>query len=110
MSLFWFVLIPFLLLGAGVFVHWLRTLGFFSSRMRELVEVHKEFKEVRIDEFEMLVSAEADNLVNYKWRLRRGERRLAAAERIRLARDFLRKMALNGALSLEVARFLINKI
>lgn len=110
MSLFWFVLIPFLLLGAGVFVHWLRTLGFFSSRMRELVEVHKEFKEVRIDEFEMLVSAEADNLVNYEWRLKRGERRLAAAERIKRARDFLRKMALNGALSLEVARFLINKI
>ncbi|HEY6352535.1 MAG TPA: hypothetical protein VI636_24315 [Candidatus Angelobacter sp.] len=111
MSLFWFVVVPTLLVGAGVSFFWsLRRLGFFSRRVRELVEVHKEFKEVHIDEFEMLVSAEADNLVNYEWRLTQRERRLAAAERIKRARGFLRKMAVNGALCLEVARFLIGKI
>jgi hypothetical protein len=110
MSLFWFVLIPFLLVVAGIALGWLRTLGFFSSRVRELVEVHREFKEVRIDEFGMLVCAEADNLVNYEWRLTRGERRKVAGERIRRARGFLRGIAVNGKLSLEVARFQIRKI
>jgi hypothetical protein len=110
MSLFWFVLVPFLLVVVVVFLDWLRTLGFFSKRVRELVEVHRDYKEVRIDEFSMLVSGEADNLVNYEWRLTRGERRLVAADRIKRARDFLHKIAVNGALSLEVARFQIGKI
>lgn len=110
MSLYWFVLVPCLLVVAGAFFVWLRTLGFFSKRVRELVEVHQEFKEVRIDEFGMLVGAEADNLVNYEWRLTRGERRKVATERIKRARGFLRRIAVNGKLSLEVARFQIRKI
>lgn len=110
MSLFWFVLVPCLLVVTGAFFVWLRTLGFFSKRVRDLVEVHQEFKEVRIDEFGMLVGTEADNLVNYEWRLTRGERRKVAGERIRRARGFLRGIAVNGKLSLEVARFQIRKI
>ena len=110
MSLFWFVLGPLLLVGPAAFFVWLRWLGFFSSRVRELVEVHREFKEVRIDEFGMLICAEADNLVNYEWRLTRGERRKVAAERIQRARNFLQRIAANGALALEVARFQIRKV
>jgi hypothetical protein len=109
-SLFWIVLVPFLLVVAGIALGWLRTLGFFSKRVRELVEVHREFQEIRIDEFGMLVCAEADNLVNYEWRLTRGERRKVAGERITRARRFLRGIAVNGKLSLEVARFEIRKI
>src|SRR5579864_5092919 len=111
MSLFWFVVIPFVTLAAGMsFLLRLRRLGFFSRRVRELVGVYKEFKEVRIDEFEKLVSAECDNLVNYEWRLTGRERRKFAAERIRRAKNFLRCIAVNGALCLEVARFQIRKV
>jgi len=111
MSLFWFVVVPTLLIVAGVPFFWsLRRLGFFSKRARELVGVYKEFKEVRIDEFGMLVSGEADNLVNYELRLTWGERRKFAVERIRRAKNFLRCIAVNGALCLEVARFQIRKV
>lgn len=111
MSLYWFVVVPFLLLAAGMsFIWWLRSLGFFSSRVRQLVEVYREFKEVRLDEFGMLVCAEADDLVNREWRLMHAERRKVAAERIKLARGFLQKIAVNGVLTLEVARFEIREI
>ena len=111
MILFWLVVVPFVTLTAGMsFLWWLRGLGFFSRRVRELVAVHKEFKEVHIDKFEMLVSGEADNLVNYEWRLTRWERRKFAAERIRRAKNFLRCMAVNGSLCLEVARFQVRRV
>ena len=72
--------------------------------------MHLEFREVRLEEFGMLVSVEADVLVNREWRLTRGERRKAGAHRIKLARGFLRRMAVNSALCLEVARFQIQKV
>jgi len=111
MSLFLFVVVPVLLLAAGMSSFWwLRRLGFFSTRVRQLVEVYRDFKEVRLDEFGMLVCAEADDLVNREWRLTRAERRKVAAHRIKLARGFLRGMAVNGALCLEVARFQIREV
>ena len=111
MTFMWSIFLPsFLLLIILVAAHWAVQLKFFSKKARDLGTVHKEFKEVRIDEFQMLVSAEADNLVNYEWRLTRWERRKFAVERIRRAKNFLRSMAVNGALCLEVARFQIRKV
>ena len=111
MNSMWSIYLPaFLALIIGIAAHLAVRLKFFSKKARDLKTVHLEFKEVRIDEFGMLVCAEADNLVNYEWRLTRGERRKVAAERIKRARGFLRRIAVNGALSLEVARFEIRKI
>lgn len=110
MTLVWSIFLPsFFLLIILIAAYWAVQLKFFSRKARELVFVHQDFKEVRIDEFGMLVCAEADNLVNYEWRLTRAERRKVAAERITRARDFLHRIAVNGALSLEVARFQIRK-
>ena len=110
MNSLWAIFLPaFLVLVIGIVAHLAVQLKFFSKKARDLKTVHLEFKEVRIDEFGMLVCAEADNLVNYEWRLTRGERRKVAAERIKRARGFLGRIAVNGALSLEVARFQIRK-
>ena len=110
MTFVWSIFLPsFVLLIILVAAHWAVQLKFFSRKARDLKTVHQEFQEVRIDEFGMLVCAEADNLVNYEWRLTRGERRKVAAERIKRARGFLGRIAVNGALSLEVARFEIRK-
>jgi hypothetical protein len=111
MNPMWAIFLPaFVVLIFGIAGYLAVRLKFFSRKARELVFVHRDFKEVRIDEFGMLVCAEADNLVNYEWRLTRAERRMVAAERIKRARGFLRRIAVNGALSLEVARFQIRKI
>lgn len=111
MSLFWFVVVPSLLLSTGILVFWLlRRWHFFSHRARDLREVHLEFQELRIEEFEKLVCTEADEYVNREWRLNRRLRRQASINRIKIVRGWLHRIALNGALSMEVARFNIAKI
>lgn len=111
MSLFWFVVVPSLLLSTGVFIFWLlRRWHFFSNRARDLREVHLEFQELRIEEFEKLVCAEADEYINREWRLSRRLRRQASINRIKIVRGWLHRIALNGALCMEVARFNIAKI
>jgi hypothetical protein len=110
MSLFWASFGLILVSASALCLHLISRLKFFSKKARDLRKVHLEFKEVRLDEFVMLVSVEADLLVNREWRLTRGERRKAGAHRIKLARGFLRRMAVNGALCIEVARFQIRKI
>lgn len=111
MSLFWFAVVPFLLLATGFSLFWwLRRLRFFPNKTRDLVEVHVEFQEVVIEDFANLISAEADNIVNREWRLTRAQRRKVGARRLKLARGFLSGMAVNGALCMEVARFKIREI
>jgi hypothetical protein len=85
-------------------------LKFFSKKARDLAEVNPDFQELRIEDFADLVCPEADEYINREWPLSRRARREACANRIRIVRDWLRRILMNGALCLEVARFHIRKI
>lgn len=104
-----FVLLSFASLVALGFYGAMR-LKFFSSEARDFEEVRWELKELRIEEFEMLVCPRADEYINEDWNLRPAQRREACRSRLNFTRNWLHRIIGNATLFEQVARFRIRQI
>jgi hypothetical protein len=105
---FWhFVLPGMFLVLAGLAARWAVRLQFFSRSARDLdqIDIPNEVREIRINEFEMLVSDEADFSFKHAWQLTRPQGRQAVTWRLREARKWLHLLIANAALFQEIARF-----
>lgn len=103
-----FLLLSFASLLALAFYAAMR-LKFFSNEARDLEEVRWELQELRIEEFEMLVSARADEYINEDWNLRPQQRRAACASRLNFTRDWLHRIIANATLFEQIARYCIRQ-
>lgn len=111
MSLFFAVLVPaLLLLTIATVVRFAVHFKFFSKEARDFSDVRWELKELRIEEFEMLVSPEADAYINEDWKLSAGKRREACASRLNFTRDWLLRILDNAVLFEQVARYRLRQI
>jgi hypothetical protein len=106
MSLFLAVLLPaLLLLTIAMVVRFAVHLKFFSKEARDFEDVRWDLKELRIEEFEMLVCPRADEYINEDWNLSARQRRQACTSRLNFTRDWLHRIVENAVLFEQVARF-----
>lgn len=102
----WIVVIPMCLLAIAFAFFWMaKRRYFFSSQARDLKDVRWELKELRIEEFEMLLCPRSDEFVNHLWRLTPRLRREACGNRLKLTRNGLRAILWNAVLFEQVGRF-----
>jgi hypothetical protein len=111
MNVFWGLFLPFFISATAIAVYLAMRLHFFSSTVRELLDVLPEVEELDVDNLQRLLSGPADEyLVSRYGGLNFRQRQEASYKRFNVTRRGLQTIISNAVLFEQVARFYIRQI